>query len=180
MIHFYLFPVNKKILISDLPLDKIKSKYGHRYEIINSIKDKSSLDIIKQRVLRSYSAFEVEEWFQKEKATLSEEARQKISLSKIGKPRDEETRRKISETLKGRSNFQGKRHGEQTKEVMSVKKLGNQHTKNYVWAHDPRGSNEVRVKDLKDIPPGYSKGRDYYSTESGLYYFKEANRNYSD
>lgn len=177
MIHFYCFISNKKLLISDLPVEKIKARYGFRYEIVNSIRDRSSLDAIKQRVLRSYPAYEIEEWFQKEKLTLTTEHREKISASKRGKPRDEETRKKISLALKGRSNFQGKQHSTETKSIMAQKKIGNQHTKESLWAHDPRGSKEVRVRNLKDIPVGFSKGRDYYSTEPGLYYFKEANRN---
>lgn len=171
MIHFYLLAADKKIVASDLPLEKIKKKLGSRFEIINSIKDKSVLDVIKVRVLRGYPNFSYEEIFQVSK-TFSEETKKKISESKLGKPRDELTRRKISLALKGRSNFQGKRHSDDTKSVMSEKKLGNQHTKDTLWAHDPRSDKETRVRDRKDVPNGYSLGRDYYSTEAGMYYFK--------
>lgn len=172
MIHFYCFSSSKILLVSDLPSDKIKAKYGHRYEILTSVKDKESVDLIKVRILRSYPGYIIEEVYQKSKHVFTDEQKKKISESKIGKPRDALTRAKISAKLKGRSNFQGKTHNIETKEVMREKKLGNQHTKGYVWAHDPRSDTEVRVKTRADIPKGFSKGRDYYSTEPGLYFFK--------
>lgn len=172
MIHFYCFNSDRKILVSDLPLEKIKAKFGHRYEILTSIKDKSSVDVTRARVQKSYPQFIIEELYQKVKQPVSDETRKKISQSKIGKPRNPETRAKISAKLKGRSNFQGKKHNDDTKKAMADKKLGNQHTKDYVWVHDPRGDTEKRVKTLTEIPKGFSKGRDYYSVEEGLYRFK--------
>lgn len=173
MYHFYCFNQEKIILVSDLPVDKIKKKYGIRYEILTSIKERDSIVIIKERLKRSYSQFEFIEAFTKAKHTLTDEQRQKISASKLGKPRDEATRAKISAGLKGRSNFQGKQHSPETRARMAEKKLGNDHAKDLHWAHDPRSDTEVRVKEIKDIPQGYSKGRDYYSTEPGLYHFKQ-------
>lgn len=173
MYHFYCFNKDKTILISDLPVDMIRKKYGIRYEILTSIKDKDSIEVIKERLKRSYSQFEFIESFTKPKHIFTDEQRRKMSESKLGKPRDEKTRAKISAGLKGRSNFQGKRHSPETKARMAEKKLGNDHAKDLLWAHNPRGDQETRVKELKDIPPGFSKGRDYYSTEPGLYYFKE-------
>ena len=175
MIHFYCYVTLKKIIVSDLPADKVKVKYGYRYELLNSVKDKDAVDFIKIRLLRSYHEYEFIELFQKEKKPVSEEARRKMSLAKLGKPRDETTRQKISRGLKGRSNFQGKKHNPETKEVMAEKKLGNDHAKELYWVHDPRGTKEKRVKDRNSLPPGYAIGRDYYSTEAGLYHFKTKN-----
>lgn len=178
MIHFYLFSQEKKIVASDLPLEKIKQKFGIRFEILNSIKDKNFLEVIKVRVLRSYPDFSFVEALQRE-YIFSEETRKKLSLAKLGKPRDELTRKKISLASKGRSNFQGKRHSDETKQKMAEKKLGNSHTKDYHWAHDPRSDKETRVKERSDVPSGFSLGRDYYSTEPGLYHFKERIRSRS-
>ena len=58
MYHFYCFNQEKIILVSDLPVDKIKKKYGIRYEILTSIKERDSIVIIKERLKRSYSQFE--------------------------------------------------------------------------------------------------------------------------
>jgi len=175
MIHFYCYVTLKKIIVSDLPADRVKVKYGYRYELLNSVKDKDAVDFIKTRLLRSYHGYEFIELFQKEKKPVTEEARRKMSLAKLGKPRDETTRQKISKGLKGRSNFQGKKHNPETKEIMSEKKIGNDHAKELYWAHDPRGSKETRVKDRNDLPQGFALGRDYYSTEAGLYHFKSKN-----
>jgi hypothetical protein len=173
MIHFYCYDVTKTILISDQPVDKVRIKYGYRYELLNSIRDKSAVDTVKTRLERSYSKYEFVEWYQYVRKPISDEAKRKMSEAKIGKPRDEITRKKISAGLKGRSNFQGKRHTADTKDVMAVKKLGNQHTKDSYWAYDPRSEKETRVKNRNVLPTGYQLGRDYYSTEAGLYCFRE-------
>ena len=175
MIHFYCFKATKTILISDLPVEKIRSKFGYGYEIINSIKDNSYLDQIKERTLRSYLNYTVEELYKKPKWEINEEQRRKISESKLGKPRPPEVRARISAALKGRSNFQGKSHSDDTKARMATRKLGNTHTKDYFWAHDPNGDKEVRVRSRAEIPYGFRQGRDYYSTEAGLYYFIKNN-----
>jgi hypothetical protein len=169
MFNFYLYQLDKKIVISDLPSEKVKSKFGYKFEILTSVREKESLPTVIERIKRQYSLFSIEEYFYKKRKPRSEESNKKISLAKLGKPRDEATRLKISRALKGRSNFQGKKHREDTKEVMAEKKLGNKHTEGYYWVHDPRGSKEKRVKDKKDAPVGFSLGRDYYSTEAGLY-----------
>lgn len=173
MYFFYCFTLEKIILISDLPVEKIRNKYGYRYEILTSVKDKESIEIVIERMKRNYLQYTFSQIFKKPKVVLSQEVRNKISESKKGKPRDEETRAKISASCKGRSNFQGKSHTPETKARMAAKKLGNDHAKALHWAHDPRGDAEVRVKEIKDIPSGFSKGRDYYSTEPGLYHFKQ-------
>jgi len=173
MIHFYCYTDKKLIVVTDLPVDKVKKKYGYRYEIINSIKDVTHLDVITARVLRSYPGYTIEQLERKKPTPMSDETKKKISDAHKGVPRSEETKQKISQSLKGRSNFVGKSHSEETKEVMAEKKLGNQHTKEYHWVYDPRGQREMRIKNRRDVPPGYSLGRDYYSTEAGLYHFKE-------
>jgi hypothetical protein len=173
MIHFYCYDVTKTILISDQPVDKVKAKYGHRYELLNSIRDNSAVDVIRARLARSYGRYEFVEWYQTVRKPMSEETRRKMSEAKMGKPRDEATRQKIAAGLKGRSNFQGKKHTEDTKSVMAEKKLGNQHTKDSYWAYDPRSDKETRVRDRNKLPPGYILGRDYDSIEIGLYHIDE-------
>lgn len=174
MFHFYCYSDKKIIIVSDLAQEIVKKKYGYKFEILTSINDISSLELIKPRIQKSYPGFQITELFKKIKF-FSEESRKRISESKKGKPRDPLTRAKISAGLKGRSNFQGKKHTQETKSKMAEKKIGNDHAKDLVWAHNPRGDAETRVKTLKDIPKGFSKGRDYYSTEPGLYYFKQKN-----
>ena len=154
-------------------MDKVKAKYGHRYELLNSIKDNSAVDVIKARLLRSYSQYKFVEWYQCVRKPVSDETKRKMSEAKMGKPRDEATRQKISTGSKGRSNFQGKKHTDDTKDRMAEKKLGNQHTKDSYWAYDPRSDKETRVRDRNKLPPGYQLGRDYDSIEIGLYHIDE-------
>lgn len=176
MIHFYCLDVTKTILISDQPVEKVRAKYGSRYEVLNSVNDRTSVDIIKTRLARSYGSYSFVEWYQAAKRQLSEESKRKISEARQGKPRSEATKLKISESCKGRSNFQGKKHTAETRNKMAEKKLGNQHVKDSYWAYDARADKETRVKDRNSLPPGYSLGRDYDSIEEGLYHIDEHRR----
>lgn len=164
MIRFCLLTKNK-IIVSDLPFEKLHEKIGLQYEILNTIKDKEYVDVIKQRLLRSYPEAKFEEYFIKIRLPKSPEHRERLRQSKLGKPRPEWVRKKISLAKKGVSQFAGKKHTEETKRIMAIKKLGNQHVKDTIWAHDPRGREEQRVRDLKQMKIGFSKGRDYYSIE---------------
>jgi len=172
MIHFYLIQPNL-IIVSDRTVKEVQKKYGNQYEIVNSIKDKEYVEVIKTRLLRSYPQADIKEFYARPKYVISEETRKLLSLRKLGKPRPDWVRQKISQSKKGISQFQGKKHTEETKRVMALKKIGNDHAKDTIWAHNPRSDQEIRVKDLKDIPEGFSKGRDYYSCEHGLYYFRQ-------
>ena len=108
MIHFYLFHKQSLLLISDQPRDKIKAKYGSIFEIVNSVRDKESLNIVKPRVLRSYPKVTVKEEFYVRKV-FSEEYKQKLRQSKLGKKRPDWVKEKISAKMRGKSNFQGKK-----------------------------------------------------------------------
>lgn len=169
MYFFYVSYKEKKIYVTNLPQDKIKKRFGFDLELINSVKDKESIELVKPRVLRSYIGFELVEEYQKPRYVMTPEHKQALINSKLGKKRPEEVRKKISMTKKGKSNFEGKKHSYETRRVMAARKIGNQHNKNYVWAHNPDTDVEIMVKSPMDIPKGYSKGRDYYSTEPGMY-----------
>ena len=156
-----------------MTLDSVRNKFGYQYEIINSIRDASVISVIKIKLERSYVSYKFVEWYQKVRKPMSDETKKKMSEAKMGKPRDETTRQKISAGLKGRSNFQGKRHTADTKDVMAEKKLGNQHTKDSYWAYDSKTDKETRVKDRNNLPAGYQLGRDYDSIEVGLYHIDE-------
>ena len=170
MIHFYCFHNDRKIIASDLPIEKIKVKFGYRYEILTSVKDKESVGAVTERLRRNYPTFIIEEHFKKVHRH-TEDAKRRIALARTGKKWDEETKKKISNTMKGKSNFEGKRHTEETKKQMAVMKLGNKHVRDTFWVHDPKSDAERRVRDKSEIPEGFQEGRDYYSTEPGLYYF---------
>lgn len=173
MINFYLFHTDKKIVVSDYPVERVKKKYGYKFEILNSIKDLTAQDLVIERIKRQYPLFSVAFYKKRPSTKLSEEVKKKISLSKIGKPRDEATRKKISATMKGKSNFHGKKHRQESKEKIAAKFYGNKNVAGTHWVHDPRGDTEKRVRDRTNIPKGFSLGRDYYSTEAGVYHFRK-------
>lgn len=172
MIHIYFFKRTKTLLFSDLSLEKIKKKYGYDFEIINSFADKSNLDIIKIKTLRFYPEHKIVEAFKKIHGPKSEETRRKMSEAKKGKPRPTSSNLKTSLKMKGKSNFQGKKHTEETKEVLSEIMEGNQKSKDLVWVHNPFNSRETRVKDRSQVPDGYLLGRDYDSIEDIIYHAK--------
>ena len=67
-------------------------------------------------------------------APMSDEAREKIRQSKLGKSRDEETKRKISESKKGTqigklNNMYGKTHSEETRRKQSDAAKGRKYSK---------------------------------------------------
>jgi hypothetical protein len=177
MISFYISSTAKQLIITDYTPEKVRKRFNYGVELVNSIKDKSSLDIVKSRMLRTYRGYEIVELFQKPKYVMSPEHKHALLISKLGKPRSEEVRRKISETKKKQpSNFKGKKHTYETKRLMSARKIGNQANADKIWAYNPDTDEEIMVNTRADIPPGFSEGRDYYSVEPGLYEMHENNK----
>lgn len=174
MYGFYVNYSTKQLIISNLVQDRVRKKYGNKIELVNSVKDKESLALVKERVIRNFRGFEIVELLEKPKYIMTPEHKQALINSKLGKPRSEEVKRKISQTKKGKvSNFKGKTHSYETKRVMAARKLGNKHAQDLIWIYNPDTDDEAKVRSRKDIPKGYSEGRDYYSVEPGLYEMQE-------
>lgn len=70
---------------------------------------------------------------------------------------DIETRRKISRTMKGKSNFEGKRHTHATKIQIGISQEGHRNAKDHKWVTDKESGEEHRVKGNK--PKGMRWGR---------------------
>jgi len=165
MIHFYAFHNQQLLLISDHPKDKIKDKYGAIFEIVNSIKDKESLELIKPRITKQFSKYRVVEFFF-QKRTLSEETKKKMSLAKLNKPRADWVKEKISMKMKGKSNFEGKKHRRESRMKTSLSMMNNKNiTEEHKFIYNPTLNKELRVKDIINLPDGYRKGRDPDSTD---------------
>ena len=81
------------------------------------------------------------------------EACRKISESKKGKPRDEETRRKISAGLKGIKRERTK--AEKAMYASFRSKLG----KHYKWITDPYSGINKQLKEDQPLPEGFVFGR---------------------
>ena len=101
---------------------------------------------------------------------VSQETRSKISTSLqgrlfpglsydwSGKHHSEETKKKISEAVSGeRNGMYGKTHTDAVKRQMSISRQGNQNAKGNIWITD--GVNNMIIRDLKDMPDGWRRGR---------------------
>lgn len=175
MLHIYCFIQLKKLIISDFPIDTVKRKYGYRYEIINSFKEKTSYETFKIKLLRQYPNYSIEEWYKPPKPVVTEESRKKMRDAKMGGKLSEETKRKISLTMKGKSNFEGKRHSRQSRLLIGNAQVGNSNVKDTFWAHNPDTEKEIRYKSRHFLPQGFIRGRDYDSIEHGIYNFTSTN-----
>lgn len=167
MFKIYCFLFDRKIVVSNLPLEKIKAMFGHRFEILNTVKEES-LEIVLPRLLKPYQGFEV---IHKKKIqrVVSPEGRAKLSAQRKGKKKSEEHKRKLSEARKGQGNFTGKRHTLETKNAIGASMVGNDHVKGRLWIYDSRRDIEKRVNPQNGIPLGFSRGRDPESIEDGVY-----------
>jgi len=159
MIHFYVFHKEALMLISDLPKEKIKVKYGPIFEIVNSVKDKDSLDLIKPRIIRQYPKLSIVEDFYVRKV-FSEETREKLRQKKLGRPRADWVREKISSKMKGKSNFEGKEHNVVSRKKTSLSMQGKQNTKGKFYIYNPYTDHETMIDKGSPIPEGYRLGRD--------------------
>lgn len=158
MYNFFLYNKDNKIVISNHTIEKVKSKFGMGYEIINSVKEKESIDVIKQRTIRSYPKCKFIKYYHKT-WTLSTETKKKMAKAKKGKKWDQATKDKISATMKGKSNFEGKRHTEISRRKTSESMKGKQQVKGKTWIYNPITDKEKRIDDRNKILPGFRLGR---------------------
>jgi len=164
MIRFFAFYNTKTLLITDFAVDKVKKRHGHKFEIITSIKDKSSLDQVKPRILRQFPTFHVKEQLSPT-VIFTKEVREKLKRKKLGTKKEEVTKLKISQTMKGNGNFVGKRHKEDSKFKTSIKMRNNKNVVGTIWIYNPRTFKEMRIKKDEKIPEGFVRGRDPDSRE---------------
>ena len=168
MIHVYSFNKDKLIVISDKDKDKINKKYGHKYEIINSFKDKQSILHYRLKLERQSPTFAVvEDYFVKK--FHSQETKLKMSQSKLGKKRPDKVKAKISESRKGVGNFSGKKHSSLSKRRISHKMSGKKQVEGKKLIYNPSTDTEKRVADIINLPDGFRKGRDPEVIDTMLY-----------
>ena len=71
---------------------------------------------------------------------------------------DLQTRKKISRTMKGKSNFEGHKHTHATKIQIGISQEGHKNAKNHKWSVDKETGKETRVKGNL-LPKGNRWGR---------------------
>jgi len=168
MIHVYSFNKDKLIVISDKDKDKITKKYGHKYEIINSFKDKQSILHYRLKLERQSPTFGVVEDYYVKKVN-SPDARLKMSLAKRGTKRPDKVKAKISASRKGVGNFAGKKHSTLSKRRISHKMLGKKQVEGKKLIYNPYTNTEKRVTNIINLPEGFRKGRDPEVIDNLLY-----------
>ena len=168
MVNYYLFQKQKFILVSDWPISRVKRKYGHSFEILTTIKDKTNIDTISQRIARQYPKFELKTSL-KRCVIFTTQIREKIRQKKLGKARCEVFKKKMRARYRGISIFQGHRHTEAYKKFMSNKMKNNSHNKGLYWIYNPYTDEEKRIRDRTKIPEGFRFGRNPSSTEHAIY-----------
>ena len=159
MIHVYSFNKDKLIVISDKDKDKITKKYGHKYEIINSFKDKQSILHYRLKLERQSPTFGIVEDYYVKKFH-SEETKQRMSKSHLGLKHSDEVKKKMSRSHAGKSNHTGKKHSELTKSRISKKMAGKKQVQGKKIIYNPSTDKERRVADIINLPVGFRKGRD--------------------
>ena len=165
MINFYLFQKEKYILISDYPLSTIRRRHGYSFEILTNVKDKNSLDTIKERIARQYPKLEIK-YRIRTPVNFTPEIRNKIRLKKLGKKRCDVFKNKLRVLYRGRSIFQGQKHTLDYKKFMSNIMKGNSHNKGTFWVYNPYTDEEKKVRDRNKIPEGFRLGRNPYSVDN--------------
>jgi len=159
MIHVYSFNKDKLIVISDKDKDKITKKYGHKYEIINSFKDKQSILYYRLKLERQSPTFGVVEDYYVKKYH-SEETKQRMAKSHTGLKHSDEVKRKMSRSHAGKSNHTGKKHSKYTKDRISQKMSSKKQVLGKKIIYNPAIDKERRVADIINLPDGFRKGRD--------------------
>lgn len=93
MIRFVLYSSTSTVVISDYPINVIQRRYGNRYEILSTV-NPDSLSVVRDRILRPYNGYKIIEYFVRPAYRHTEEAKEKIRLARLGKPRPIERDRK--------------------------------------------------------------------------------------
>jgi len=153
MFFFYLH--SKTIIVSDKRLP---------HEQVQSTKSYDLIDIIIQQLHRTYPSYSVDRQYHIKKQfgwkyltdEQREENRKKISRSLSGLLKTDEHKRKISESRKGRSNFKGKRHRDDSKRIIMHGRGDRDPIQGRRWCFNPLTGQEKRQYEL---PLGYRWGR---------------------
>ena len=158
---YRVFLQQRKLIVVEFTEKEFRQKYPGSYELIQAIGDYHNLDKALERLQRDYKAVEVVRDFAEKKRWgwryFTEAIRRKCIEARIGKPRPAESNAKVSATMKGKSNFEGKQHHPITKITIASKRFGKSTiAEGQKWCHHPETGQEFRKAKL---PPGFKWGR---------------------
>lgn len=170
MIRIYL--IDKQLVCFDKGETAFKQKYGNNHEQVGIVKDVSNLTTVLEKLSKQYKTVELVQdvhikrrvgWCYKTEEQKAA-TRTKMSEVRLGRPRRQWIKDKISESRKGKGNFTGKKHSEFAKKAIAFARRGKNPVKGLRWCHNPITGKELRSTEL---PEGFIWGRD----KSVLYQF---------
>lgn len=160
---YRVFLQSRKLIVVESTEREFRQKYPGSYELIQSVAEYDNLNKVIERLQKDYKAEEVIRDYQELKRWgwkyFTEEIRKKCIAARIGKPRPEESNKKVSATMKGKSNFEGRRHKQLTKIMIASSRFGKSSIKEgQRWCHHPETGKELRCFE-NQIPEGFKLGR---------------------
>lgn len=160
---YRVFLQSKKLIIVETTEKEFRQNYPGPYELIQSIAEYDNLEKVIPRLQKDYRAEEVirdyqeiERWGWK---YFTEEIRRKCIEARIGKPRPSDSNAKVSAKMRGKSNFEGRRHNSMSKILIASKRYGKSTiAEGQRWCHHPVTGKELRCKE-DEMPQGFVLGR---------------------
>jgi len=159
---YRVFLQSKRLIVVESTEREFRQKYPGAYELIQAVAEYDNLEKVIARLQKDYKAEEVVRDYAELKRWgwkyFTEEIRRKCIEARIGKPRPTESNAKTSATMKGKSNFEGRRHDKMTKIMIASKRMGKSTLNGQKWCHHPETGQELRCHEDK-IPLGFKLGR---------------------
>lgn len=160
---YRVFLQSRKLIVVECTEREFRQKYPGSYELIQSIAEYDNLEKVIPRLQKDYRAEDVVRDYQELKRWglkyFTEAIREKWLAARTGKPRPVESNAKVSAKMRGKSNFEGKRHNNMTKIIIASKRVGNSTLKEgQRWCHHPTTGKELRCLPTNK-PQGFEWGR---------------------
>ena len=152
-----------KLIVVETTEKEFKQKYPGSYELIQSVAEYDNIVKVIERLQKDYKVIEVIKDYQEKKRWglkyFSDVIKAKWLAARIGKPRPLASNAKASVTMRGKSNFEGKRHKQLTKIMIASSRYGKPSLKKgQRWCHHPETGKELRCFE-REIPEGFKLGR---------------------
>jgi hypothetical protein len=160
---YRVFLQQRKLIVVESTEKEFRQKYPGPYELVQAVAEYDNLVKVIERLKKDYRAEEVINDYQELKRWgwkyFTEEIKKKWLEAKIGKPRPKESNAKVSAKMKGKSNFEGRRHKELTKIMIASHRYGKPSIqKGQRWCHHPETGAELRCFE-EQKPTSFRWGR---------------------
>lgn len=161
---YRIFLLKNQLIIFDKTEKEFKAKYGTGYEQLTIVKDYDNIEPVVEKLAKTYRAEIVQDYKVKMKwgwAFWSDELKKEIvkkrSETLKSYVKTEQHRARLSARAKKYRHMAGKKHSEETKKQMSLRKLGSPSpNKGARWMYNPDTGEEKMGKELVE---GYFWGR---------------------